>query len=194
MLCALTKSGQSTVPIDAVSLDRVIRAQVDSGFSGVVLVAHGDSIVLRRAYNTRATHLTETSAFWIASITKSFTAAALLRLQAQGRLSVRDSLQRFFPNTPIDKRAITLQQLLTHTAGFGGTYSGGGIIERGEAVRRILAQPLIYRPGHGYKYGDDDYSVSVRAFGGIDDSRRVWNLEDAVLELEAGIRALGGRV
>ena len=162
ILCALTTStafAQSAARIDAVSLDRAIRTQVDSGFSGVVLVADGDKILLRRAYNTSATHLSDTSTFWIASITKSFTAAALLRLQAQGRLSVRDSIARFFPDAPIDKRAITLYQLLTHTAGFGATYTGGGIAERREAVRRILARPLIYRPGHGYKYGDDDYEL-----------------------------------
>jgi CubicO group peptidase (beta-lactamase class C family) len=162
ILCALTTSGiaaQSRPTIDVKSLERVISAQVDSGFSGVVLVAEGDSILLRRAYQSSATHVTDTSAFWIASITKSFTAAALLRLQVQGRLSVHDSLPRFFPDTPADKRAITLQQLLTHTAGFGATYTGGGIISRADAVRQILAQPLIYDPGRGYKYGDDDYEL-----------------------------------
>ena len=146
ILFALSTSralAQSTATPDAVVLGRAIRAQVDSGFTGVVLVADGDSIILRRAFNSSKTHLSETSAFWIASITKSFTAAAVVRLQAQGRLAVRDSLPRFFPTVPIDKRAITLHQLLTHTAGFGGTYTGGGVVERQEAVHRILAQPLI---------------------------------------------------
>ena len=162
ILCALPTSralAQSTATLDVVALGRVIRAQVDSGFTGVVLIANGDSVILRRAFNSSKTHFSDTSAFWIASITKSFTAAAVLRLQAQGRLTVRDSLPRFFPTVPIDKHAITLHQLLTHTAGFGGTYTGGGIVERAETVHRILAQPLIYPPGRGYRYGDDDYEL-----------------------------------
>ncbi|HEV7593484.1 MAG TPA: serine hydrolase domain-containing protein [Gemmatimonadaceae bacterium] len=162
IISALTTSGalaQSPGAIDTVFLNRAIRAQVDSGFTGVVLVADGDSVILRRAFNSRATHLGETSAFWIASITKSFTAAAVVRLQTQGRLTVRDSLSRFFPSAPVDKRAITLHQLLTHTAGLGGTGTGGGVVERTGAVRRILAQQLIYPPGDGYRYGDDDYEL-----------------------------------
>lgn len=158
-LTASAALAQSAVAVDTVFLNRVIRAQVDSGFTGVVLVANGDSVILRRAFDSRATHLRVTSAFWIASITKSFTAAAVIRLQAQGRLAVSDSLARFFPKAPIEKRAITLHQLLTHTAGFGRTYTGGGVAERHEAVRRILAQPLIYAPGDGYQYGDDDYEL-----------------------------------
>src|SRR5262245_55481795 len=101
ILCALATSGtaaQSGPKIEARSLERVVRALVDSGFSGVVLVTDHDSVVLRRAYGRSATHLNEASTFWIASITKSFTAAAVMRLQTQGRLTVHDSLPRFFPS------------------------------------------------------------------------------------------------
>jgi CubicO group peptidase (beta-lactamase class C family) len=140
-------------------MDRVIRAQVDSGFAGVVLVAHGDSVVLRRAYGLGERRASDTSAFWIASVTKSFTAGAILTLRREGRLSLSDSLHRFFPDAPTDKRTITIHQLLTHTAGFGGTYTGGGYSSRTSAVRAILAQRLAYPPGRGYRYGDDDYEL-----------------------------------
>jgi len=142
--------------LDAAAADRAVRALVDSGFSGVVLLAAGDSVLLRRAYGAR---LSPDDAFWIASITKSFTAAAVLRLQEQRRLKVADSIYRFLPDVPPDKRAITIQQLLTHTAGLGGEYSGGGIADRREAVRAILRPALIYPPGQGYRYGDDDYEL-----------------------------------
>jgi CubicO group peptidase (beta-lactamase class C family) len=99
------------------------------------------------------------SVFWIASITKGFTAAAVLRLQKEGRLSVHDSLFRFLPDVPADKRNITIHQLLTHTSGLGGEYSGGGISDRSRAVQSILAPNLIFQPGAGYKYGDDDYEL-----------------------------------
>jgi CubicO group peptidase (beta-lactamase class C family) len=144
---------------DAYTIDRVVREEVDSGFSGVVLVAKGDSIVLLRPYGPAGLRPTVSSAFWIGSMTKGFTAGAILKLQEEARVALDDSLKRFFSDAPPDKRAITIRQLLTHTAGFGTTYTGGGIVGRNEAVRAILAQPLSYAPGNGYKYVDDDYEL-----------------------------------
>ena len=124
-----------------------------------MLVARGDSVVLRRAYGGDKGQLTAESAFWIASITKSFTSAAILELQRQGKLSVNDPLSRFFPEAPADKRAITIHQLLTHTAGLAGNFSGSGIVDRTKAVEAILNKPLEHPPGRGYRYGDDDYEL-----------------------------------
>jgi CubicO group peptidase (beta-lactamase class C family) len=182
--------GQARALLTADAMDRAIRAQVDSGFAGVVLVAHGDSVVLRRAYGVGAHRPTVTSAFWIASVTKGFTAGAILALQQAGRLSVRDSLYRFFPDAPTDKRTITIHQLLTHTAGFGSTYTGGGFVSRTSAVRAILGQRLSYAPGHGYRYGDDDYELLAAVVEVV--SGRTW--QDVVqqrLLLPLGLRHTG---
>src|SRR6185436_5182250 len=65
----------------------------------------------------------------------------------------------FLAGVPGDKRAITIHQLLTHTAGFRGATTGAGITNRDKAVRAILAQPLAYVPGTGYEYGNDDYAL-----------------------------------
>jgi CubicO group peptidase (beta-lactamase class C family) len=54
---------------------------------------------------------------------------------------------------------ITIHQLLTHTAGFGSTYTGGGLLSRTSAVRAILSQPLTSPPGQRFLYGDDDYEL-----------------------------------
>ena len=54
--------------------------------------------------------------FRIGSITKQFTAAAILRLQEQGKLSVRDPLSKFIPDYPRGTE-VTLHHLLTHTSG-----------------------------------------------------------------------------
>jgi CubicO group peptidase (beta-lactamase class C family) len=151
-------AGQSTSPVMH-RVDSIVRAHVELGFSGVVLVAQGDSILLHRAYAPAGERVSTESAFWIASITKGFTAAAVLRLQETGRLSITDSIVRFFPDAPADKRALTIHQLLTHTSGLGGEYTGGGISERSRAVEAILAQELIHQPGAGYKYGNDNYAL-----------------------------------
>jgi CubicO group peptidase (beta-lactamase class C family) len=154
----LVVAGQGS-SVNVESIDRIVRAQVDSGFSGVVLVAMRDSILLDRAYAPPREKLRANDAFWIASMTKGFTADAVMRLQTQGRLNVRDSIGRFFRDVPPDKRGITIHQLLTHTAGLGGDYTGGGITDRARAVRAILGKDLIFAPGMAYKYGDDDYEL-----------------------------------
>ncbi|MEO6057891.1 MAG: serine hydrolase domain-containing protein [Gemmatimonadales bacterium] len=137
----------------------MLQAQADSGFSGNILIAVGDSVIWRRSYGAQGLALTPRSAFWIASITKSFTAAAVQKLCGQRRLALDDSLPSFFPDAPADKRAITVRQLLLHTAGFGSTYSGGGISTRAAAVKAILSQPLARTPGSGYQYEDDSYEL-----------------------------------
>jgi CubicO group peptidase (beta-lactamase class C family) len=141
-------------------LDAVVRAQRDSGFSGVVLVAHGDSIVLEKAYMPPGgRQLNVNSRFNIGSMTKGFTAAAILRLRSQHRLSFSDPISRFFPHTPLRKRDITVFHLLTHTSGLAGHSAGTGIIRRDGAVSAILAQRLEYPPGTHYQYADDDYQL-----------------------------------
>ena len=155
MLAILPANARQLPDVEAI--DRAVRVQVDSGFSGVVLVAWKDSVLLHRAYAPPGEVLSRGDAFWIASMTKGFTAAAVLQLQEEGRLRVTDSIGRFFPDAPRDKSAITVHQLLTHTSGLGGESTGDGIVERSRAVTQILAQDLIFPPGQGYKYGDDNY-------------------------------------
>jgi CubicO group peptidase (beta-lactamase class C family) len=122
-------------------------------------VARGDAITVLRAYGSSRAKPRAADAFWIGSMTKSFSAAAILKLQEEQRLALTDSVGPFFPDAPADKSGITLRRLLTHTAGFVTTYTGGGIIERNTAVRAILSQPLGYASGHGYRYVDDDYEL-----------------------------------
>ena len=156
-LAALAPRASRAQRLDAPTLDRIVRAQRDSGFRGVVLVAVGDSVVLRRAYGPAS--LAVGTPFWIGSITKGFTAAAVLSLVREGRLAPDDSIARFIADAPAEARAITVRQLLTHTAGFAQRYAGGGIVDRAAAERAILAGSLAYRPGAGYRYGDDDYEL-----------------------------------
>src|SRR5262245_14001561 len=112
----------------ALRADSVARVQTDSGFAGVVLVAHGDTVLLERAYQaSNVGRLTAHSSFNVASMTKAFTAVAVLILRQANRLSLDDSIARFFANAPADKRAITIRQLLTHTSGLQGNYTGAGV-------------------------------------------------------------------
>lgn len=140
--------------------EAVARAQADSGFSGIVLMARNSSVAMEKAYSPQnGKPLTVSSRFNIGSMTKGFTAAAILRLRSQRRLSFTDPVSRFFPHAPEAKRGITIFHLLTHTSGLRGHSAGTGIVRRNGAVSAILAQPLDYPPGTHYRYMDDDYQL-----------------------------------
>jgi len=115
---------------------------------------------MEKAYSPRnGNPLTTTTRFNIGSITKGFTAAAILRLRSAHKLSFNDPISRFFPYAPPEKRDITIFHLLTHTSGLAGHSAGTGIVRREGAVTAILAQRLEYPPGTHYEYQDDNYEL-----------------------------------
>jgi CubicO group peptidase (beta-lactamase class C family) len=157
---ALTLPFVSAAAQSPARIDAIMRAERDTGFAGVVLIAHGDSIIFEKAYSQpTARPITVNTKFNIASMTKGFTAAAILRLRSQHRLSFSDPISRFFPHLPEQKRDITVFHLLTHTSGLAGHSAGTGIMRRDGAVSAILAQRLEYPPGTHYMYADDDYQL-----------------------------------
>jgi CubicO group peptidase (beta-lactamase class C family) len=134
------------------------------GFAGVVIVAQNGDVVLHKGYGlaNRETgeRVTGSTVFDIGSITKPFTAAAVLKLEDEGKLHVNDPIDRYFDNVPTDKKAITIHHLLTHTAGlqdgFGGDYD---LTSRDSLMRVILSSKLQRAPGSKYEYSNAGYSV-----------------------------------
>jgi CubicO group peptidase (beta-lactamase class C family) len=61
----------------------------------------------------------------------------------------------------MDKRAITVRQLLAHLSGLDQTYASEGLADRGEAVRHMLGMPLIDKPGHKFHYSNDNYELTA---------------------------------
>ena len=115
---------------------------------------------MEKAYSPLAGDpLSTTSRFNIGSITKGFTAAAILRLRSAHKLSFSDPLSRFFPYASPGKRDITIFHLLTHTSGLAGHSAGNGIVRRDGAITAILSQRLEYPPGTHYEYQDDNYQL-----------------------------------
>jgi CubicO group peptidase (beta-lactamase class C family) len=142
-------------------LDRYL---VDSKYRGCVLVAKDGKIVLEKGYGEADSeqHVPFKAATLVSigSITKQFTAAAILKLEMEKKLAVEDPITRFFPDAPADKRAITIHQLLTHTAGlesdFAEDYEKVG---RDEYVQRILRSKLRSAPGSEHFYANAGYSL-----------------------------------
>ncbi len=157
-----------TRPTDAQVVARVheYMGRLESfGYTGGVLVVRDGQVVFKRSYGmaNRADNVRADSAtvYNLGSITKQFTAAAILRLEELGKLRTTDSISRFFPTAPADKRNITLHQLLTHTAGFNSDYSPTDYEEtsRTEYVRRMFAAPLRSTPGSTHFYANSGYSL-----------------------------------
>ena len=154
-----------TVATDVgVRLDSVLRSAAQRGFSGVVRVERGGTLLLRKGYGLadreRRIPFGDATVVQIGSNTKDFTLTALLRLQQRGRLSLRDSLGRYFPAAPPDKRAITLQQLVDHRGGFpigiGGDFEP---LSRVQFLQRVFATPLRAQPGTREIYSNTGYAI-----------------------------------
>ncbi|MGH9532381.1 MAG: serine hydrolase domain-containing protein [Terriglobales bacterium] len=143
-------------------IDAAIRATTRDGFSGAVLIASGDHILLDETYGSIAgARLTASSKFWIASIAKQFTSAAILKCQDRGLLRLADPISKYVPQAPPDKAAITLLQLLTHQSGFPQNYVADEIEDRSAAVAAILSQPLERPPGTAFGYSNDNYALAA---------------------------------
>ena len=134
------------------------------GFSGSVLVELDSSRIVSRGYGlrdrARGLSNTPTTVFDIGSITKQFTAAALLTLEMQGKLRVGDSLGIYFPKSPGDKAGITLHQLLRHESGLPSTIGRDyDKISAPAFVDSVLKAPLLFTPGTRFSYSNIGYSL-----------------------------------
>ena len=145
-------------------IDSVVTSAESRGFSGILLIRSRDEDILFRAYGWHdreaQRRMTVETGIEIGSIVKPLTLAALLRLEETGKLSLTDSLRDFFPDAPGDKRAITLEQVARHTAGFPDVFGGDyNPVSRDWIVERVLTAPLIARPGERESYSNSGYSL-----------------------------------
>jgi CubicO group peptidase (beta-lactamase class C family) len=145
-------------------IDQHLAAAERFGFSGAVLVEHKGVVVLHKGYGLadreNGISTTAETVFDIGSITKPFTAAAILKLEEQGRLRVTDSITRYFKSVPPDKAGITIHHLLTHTSGLRGDFGGDyDVITRDSLVRAALSSKLNAAPGADYDYANAGFSL-----------------------------------
>ena len=146
------------------ALDAYLTTQEKEGLHATALVAKDDVILLHKGYGfanrqNKTRNGTETI-FDIGSITKQFTAAAIMKLETQGKLSTEDRLPKHFDNVPPDKAGITLHHLLTHTSGLDHAYGEDtDVAPRDETVRLILSKPLLSAPGAKYRYSNPGFSL-----------------------------------
>jgi D-alanyl-D-alanine carboxypeptidase len=166
---------QMTSPAD-------LSARVDAGVTEVlkrtgspsasVSVVVNDKIVLAKAYGAARldpeVRATADTRYAIGSISKEFTAAALLLLESEGKLSLDDHVSKWFPDlTYADK--ITVRQILSHTAGYQDFYAEDYTLtpmQKPISPEAIMAgwakKPLDFQPGEDWQYSNTGYVIAGR--------------------------------
>jgi CubicO group peptidase (beta-lactamase class C family) len=159
-----SRSAETTDASVAMACDRYLDGVETQGFAGVILIRKDDKILLRKGYGfadrERQVKCSPDMVFDLGSITKSITAAAVLKLHAEGKLSIADPLSRFFEGVPPDKAAITLENLLRHTAGFPEALGEDeDVVGKQWLIQRALRSPLGSKPGERFHYSNVGYSL-----------------------------------
>lgn len=154
-----------------------------NNFSGTVLVAKGDQILFQKGYGEASIEHqapnTPSTVFQIASVSKPFTAAAILLLKEQGKIDLNAPLTAVLPDYPAG-RNLTIHHLLTHTSGIPNINDFDDYDEiqrRPQTPASLVAlfkdKPLEFEPGARYSYSNSNYNllaliietVSGRDFG-----------------------------
>lgn len=139
-------------------------------FNGNVLVAEKGRVIYEKSvgysdFKTRRL-LSARSAFNLASISKMFTAAAVLLCRERGLLGIDDPLSKYFPEIPY--KGITIRQMLTHTSGLPEQnellykyWDSDRPVTNRDMIGLLVKQepPAAFKPGEGFKYCNTNYSL-----------------------------------
>jgi CubicO group peptidase (beta-lactamase class C family) len=158
--------GAEVEPIEWATIDSRLAEEERRGFAGTVLVVRDGEIVLHRGYgkSNRETGLmnsTETI-YDIGSAPIDFTRAAILKLADDGMLRLDDTIATYLDahvrgGVPADRRGMTIEHLMSGRSGLPNFHHRPDVdqdydlswIDRSEALRRLMEQPLLFPPGQG---------------------------------------------
>jgi len=166
---ALFRTVNAQTPSHTAEIDTLMRAFTGDVPGASVLVLQDGRALVSRAYGlaelsekVKATPLTN---YRLASMTKQFTAAAILLLAQDGRLSLDDKIKNYLPTLPPNADTVTIRELLTHR---GGLIDYEDLIAPGTTqqvhdvdVLRLLEHEdrTYFVPGGGYRYSDTGYAL-----------------------------------
>lgn len=156
---------------DAARIDTLLNAYTKlSNFNGSALVAKNGTILLNKGYGNRDAKTgvlnDEHSIYQLGSVTKQFTSAVILKLQAENKLSVSDKLSKYFPDFPKGD-SITIKELLTHTSGIYNYTNDENFMKneitkpktREQMMALFENKPLDFSPGTAWNYSNSGYAM-----------------------------------
>jgi CubicO group peptidase (beta-lactamase class C family) len=151
-------------------IDALIREQVDSNGPGVAVAIIKDGQVdYCQGYGLANLEweipITPQTVFGLGSITKQFTATAIMLLEKQGKLHLDDPIQTYLPGYPTHGRHVTLTHLLTHTAGISNFVTNPGfwghhsllVNSVDDVIALFKDLPFDFEPGTWYGYSNSGY-------------------------------------
>ncbi len=159
-------------PVDRLtkSFDSLVAPQFEGNQPGIsILVARKGQVVYKKAFGSANIELNvpmqPDMVFRIGSITKQFTAVAILQLAEQGKLSLQDSIQKYVKDFPSKGQTITIENLLTHTSGlvdYTSIDDPDPFAERRDfkpewLIDHFKKEPLQFKPGTKYSYSNSNY-------------------------------------
>ena len=201
LLCAISVGQAVPDSVVASRINAYLKPFVETGnFSGAVLVARKGQVLFRGAYGMANYELevpnSPETRFHIASVSKPFTAMAILQLQEQGKLNIADPVAKYVPGFPHGDQ-ITIEHLLTHTSGIHNvndlpdydTFARSPhTIE--ELVAKFANQPLDFPPGSDYRYSNSNYNLLALILEKVSGERYSDYLQRHIFE-PAGMRNTG---
>ncbi|WP_312553040.1 serine hydrolase [Empedobacter brevis] len=177
-------------------LSKYMKAQTEvNGFSGTVLITRKDTVLLREAYgladyewNIKNTVDTK---FQLASVTKQFTAAAILQLVEKGKLSLDDKLSLFFPDYP-NAEKVTIHMLLSHSSGLPLGFKDLALstISTDSAYHEIKKMPYEFSPGTKSGYSNIGYYLLGKIIEKVSGEKYAAFLKKNIFE-KAGMKNTG---
>nr|WP_276904442.1 serine hydrolase domain-containing protein [Pedobacter kyonggii] len=140
-----------------------------NGPGGVFMIAKGGVPIYRKAFGKAnlelAFDMTPENVFQLGSLTKQFTAVAILLLEAQGKLNTADPIAEYIPDYPFGDE-ITIHHLLTHTSGiadFTKMKSLPQIAQQDLTPKQVVDffknEPRIFKPGEKFEYNNAGYVI-----------------------------------
>src|SRR5437016_1166644 len=154
---------------DVSRMDRIIQSHVDSKqFMGSVLVAQDGKVLLDKGYGSANLEWdipdSPHTKFRLGSLTKQFTAAAILLLEERGKLKTDDLVAKYLTDAPAAWGKITIGNLLTHTSGIPNftsfpdySTSEATPTTPEQLVARFRDKPLNFQPGEQWEYSNSGY-------------------------------------
>jgi CubicO group peptidase (beta-lactamase class C family) len=144
-------------------LDSMMTHLTQEGYSGSVLIARNGKIILEKGYGLadREQNIPNTSdtLFNVASVSKVFTAAAILQLEEKGKLKTSDYISKYLGNFPKEKNEATIHHLLTHTSGLVVKGASLDYSSRKAFIQSVKETPMATKPGEKYQYLNAGYSL-----------------------------------
>ena len=156
-------------PMPQAEIDRLMQRYEGHAPGASLLVLRDGEALVRRGYGRsdleQGIEAGPATNYRLASVSKQFTAAAILLLAQDGKLSIEDPVRKWLPSLPHAAAAITLRQLLTHTSGLIDYEElmvepyQGQILDAGVLALLEKQDRLYFAPGSAYRYSNSGYAL-----------------------------------